>query len=726
LSRITRVLAASVAACAIGAAIADAQIQSAPAGANQRSGSPANILAGSWGTSLVATGTDALENSSFNITNYGLLNDGPNAPLGTARPQRTRTEPDINTYLVSDHNLGGPQAGFDYGRHYLFQGHENATDNAYVTRINLDVPRGDAHRITLLTPVNGANATNLTRVDGSVYDPFAKKMLFSQEGNATTTGGIFQVPVEYSPGFQDPATLQGSLGRGGTEGMRIDDKGNLLFAEDISGTAVSTDPANNNATPKEAHQPNSFVYKFVPTTPDDLTQGKLYALQVERLGTTPPTPITFGGHGGGASEAAPAACTGARSDVTTQGSAAFCDTWSQDVKDEYTPGNALVTKWVLIHDTVADGTAAFNINLAAKNAGATPFKRPETVAYLPGSDYQTFFFTPTGDTLGTAGDTPAGQTALASSGAYGSVMRVDLDDASNPLSNGHLTVAFVGDAVHNSFDNITFLDGDTALVAEDRGDALHQQLNALDSIWALDVSDGSMKRLLGLGRDPSSTADAALLGTPGFQNDGDNEPTGITVSDGAMGTGHLLGRNDPSLSTGRRSFFTQQHGDDNTFELDIPAVESHLGTTGATGPAGPAGPQGPAGGTGPTGAQGAAGAPGPAGAAGAAGPAGAQGPAGAAGPQGATGARGPAGRDATVTCRVQNPKAKTPKVTCSVRFATSARVGRAAGARLTRNGKVYAAGTVTRMRATRRLTRGTYVLSVSWRGRTTRRTVRLT
>jgi hypothetical protein len=713
LSRITRVLAATVAACTIGAAVADAQIQSGPAGANQRSGSPANVLADSWSTSLLANGTDALENSSFDITNYGLLNDGPGT--ATNRAQRTRTEPDINTYLVADHNLGGPQAGFDYGRHYLFQGHENATDNAYVTRINLDVPRGDAHRITLLTPVNGANATGLTRVDGSVYDPFAKVMLFAQEGNATTTGGIFQVPVEYAPGFQDPTTLQGSLGRGGTEGMRIDDKGNLLFAEDISGTSVSTDPTNNNAAPKEAHQPNSFIYKLVPTTPDDLTQGKLYALQVERLGTRS-TPITFGGHGGGASEAAPAACTGARTEVTSQGSAAFCDTWSQDVKDEYTPGNSLVTKWVLIHDTAVDGTAPFNINAAAKAAGATPFKRPETVAYLPGSDFQTFFFTPTGDTLGAVGDTPAGQSALASSGAFGAVMRVDLDDASNPLSNGHLSVAFVGDTVHNSFDNITFFDGDTAFVAEDRGDALHQQLNTLDSVWSLDVSDGSTRRLVGLGRDASSTADAALLGTPGFQNDGDNEPTGITVSDGAMGVGHLVGRNDPSLSAGRRAFFTQQHGDDNTFELNVPAVETHLGTTGATGATGA---------TGPAGAQGAAGAPGPAGAQGAAG---AAGPAGATGAQGQAGARGPAGpagRDATVTCRVQSPKARTPKVTCSVRFAKSARVGRAAGARLSRNGKVYAAGTVTRMVATRRVTRGTYVLSVSWRGRTTRRTVRL-
>jgi len=33
----------------------------------------------------------------------------------------------------------GPTVGFDYGRHFLIQGHENANDLAYATRINLDV-----------------------------------------------------------------------------------------------------------------------------------------------------------------------------------------------------------------------------------------------------------------------------------------------------------------------------------------------------------------------------------------------------------------------------------------------------------------------------------------------------------------------------------------------------------------------------------------------------------
>ena len=49
------------------------------------------------------------------ITSFGNLGDG------------SRTEPDENTYLILDYNPGGPTPGYDYGRHFLFQGHENLT-----------------------------------------------------------------------------------------------------------------------------------------------------------------------------------------------------------------------------------------------------------------------------------------------------------------------------------------------------------------------------------------------------------------------------------------------------------------------------------------------------------------------------------------------------------------------------------------------------------------------
>ena len=66
----------------------------------------------------------------------------------------------------------------------------------------------------------------------------------------------------------------------------------------------------------------------------------------------------------------------------------------------------------------------------------------------------------------------------------------------------------------------------------------------------------------------SATIDSALLGTPGFQNDGDNELTGIHVSDGDAGVDGLLGAKIPTpFAAGWRVFYTQQHGDNVTYEV---------------------------------------------------------------------------------------------------------------------------------------------------------------
>src|SRR5581483_6933585 len=113
-----------------------------------------------------------LENPSGPIVKFGLLADG------------TKTEPDENTYLEFERNPGGPTTGYDYARHSLYQGHENGAPNAYVTRINLDVP-DPAHRITLLTPVNPAtNTTGFGSIDGSTWDSFTRTLLFTQERSA--------------------------------------------------------------------------------------------------------------------------------------------------------------------------------------------------------------------------------------------------------------------------------------------------------------------------------------------------------------------------------------------------------------------------------------------------------------------------------------------------------------------------------------------------------------
>ena len=189
------------------------------------------------------------------------------------------TEPDENLYLKFSQNPGGPTPGFNYGRNFLYQGHENAGNLAYVTRINLDVT-DPAHRITLLTPVNPAtNLTGFNRIDGSTWNPFTKTLLFAQEDS--TLGGIIQITPNWPP---QVTTLYQFLGRAAYEGIHSDDKGVIYMEEDTAGPrpgGLATIDGVPNLPLNAAAQPNSFVYRYVPNNPERIEDGgKLQALQV--------------------------------------------------------------------------------------------------------------------------------------------------------------------------------------------------------------------------------------------------------------------------------------------------------------------------------------------------------------------------------------------------------------------------------------------------------------
>ncbi len=493
--------------------------------ANDRRDHPPNLLPPGFSLRLVAQGGDALENPSGLITNFGYLNDASKQPV-----EATKTEPDENTYLILNKNPGGPTAGFDYGRHFLFQGHEVGSDHAYVTRINLDVADPD-RRITLMTK---GGTTGFNFIDGSTFNPFTGTLLFTQENG--TTGGV----IEVSPDFDATKgaatllrTLYGIMGRAGFEGIHPDNNGNIYLVEDTGGTKVPTHPQDPNS-PVVAKNPNSFVYRLIPYNKADLTAGgKLQALQVSINNQ----PVVF---------------------VPVDATHPTGDVFSANQLKLHTTGISHPVKWITVHDTATNGFASFDANAAAKAAGATPFKRPENMAFLPGSNFRTFFFDPTGDTDSQSGSV----SALAARGAWGSIFRVDLQ---GDLDAGRISIFVLGDKVHNSFDNLTFASNNLLLAAEDRGDLLHDELNTLDSIWAYNVdhpaSDGV--RFVALGRDRASQADAAFAaaGTPGFQNDGDNEPTGLLFSDGKSLLGSAFPKPDGVL------FFTQQHGENNVYQV---------------------------------------------------------------------------------------------------------------------------------------------------------------
>ncbi len=471
--------------------------------ANKREGTPDTKIARGFKLKLLVSKEFALENPSGVITSFGELSTG------------VGTEPDQNTYVVFERNPGGPDPHYNYGHHFLFQGHENGADLAYVTRINLDV-KDQAHKITLLTPTGADGLTHFNFIDGSSYDQFTKTLLFTQENGAL--GGVVEVTSKWPTLVR---TLDGILGKAGYEGIHPDGHGNLLIIEDTGGTSVSIDPADPNGATKVAKQPNSFVYRFVPYNKRDLSWGgKLQALQVSIEGT----PVVF------------------------HPDDAFGDTHSDLQLKLHTPGSSYPVQWVTIHDTAVDGTDAFDANAAAKAAEATPFKRPENAKFLPGSDFQTFFFCPTGDTNADAGNV----ASLAARGSWGSIFRVDLN---SDRETGLISILVLGDADHASFDNLSFADSRTILATEDRGDTLHMQLNKLDSVWAFPIGGwGKPRRLVALGRDATSV-----------EKEEDNEPTGIHVSGGNTSPRFMPGTEADLFNV--RAFLTRQHGDNVVWEI---------------------------------------------------------------------------------------------------------------------------------------------------------------
>jgi hypothetical protein len=121
-------------------------------------------------------------------------------------------------------------------------------------------------------------------------------------------------------------------------------------------------------------------------------------------------------------------------------------------------------------------------------------------------------------------------------------------------------------------DNINFLSKNQLGSVEDAGDGLHASRNALDSGYSFDVTadysntQNQPVRWLAEGRDASATIDSA---TGGFGvNEGDNEITGLLVSNGDPSVEGILGAKNPNLGDSKwRWFYTQQHGDNTTWEV---------------------------------------------------------------------------------------------------------------------------------------------------------------
>jgi hypothetical protein len=445
------------------------------------------------------------------VTHYG-YNTLDGAPLTQTKNEARKTEPDKNVYLTFG------------GHHYLYQGHEGGP-RGYVTRIDLD-QADPAKRVTLISDTDTAGAAYPT-IDGITWDPFTRQLLLTAESSAPK-GGVFGVGLDANGDAVDggKATRFSALGSGGFEGIQNDADGNVWIVEDIGGAGASGGKV-----------PNSYVYRFVPTDRTDLTKGgTLQALQIKRADGTAVT----------------------ASQVQSNPSDSF-------ISQLHTYGTSFGTAWVPIHTGT---TEAFDATAAAKAASATPLKRPENGVFRPGTGFRDFYFTETGDT----------SASSTLPGAYGGVFRISQQSVS--ADTGRISIAAVGDKEHTGFDNIAFATADDLLVVEDAGDGLHTQRNALDSGYAFHLADRAEGegyaagrgrapqpvRFLAEGRDASATFDS--MSGPSY-NDGDNEITGIHVSDGDASVAGVLGAKvpQPTTSPAWRTFWTQQHGDNTTWEI---------------------------------------------------------------------------------------------------------------------------------------------------------------
>jgi hypothetical protein len=198
------VLGAAAGVAAVAAAVSAAspggpQFGAVPTANTKAAGfAPWNRLGAGLQDLVQAQGSTPLENPQGIVTHYGYENDVPSpddptlplmVPAPTTPTEAQKTEPDKNVYLVFKRGAHGADASYDYGSHFLFQGHENGATvsgkkQGYITRINLDADAD--HRVTLLATKDSTGAP-LATIDGDTWDPFAQRLLFTTENQSAPT-----------------------------------------------------------------------------------------------------------------------------------------------------------------------------------------------------------------------------------------------------------------------------------------------------------------------------------------------------------------------------------------------------------------------------------------------------------------------------------------------------------------------------------------------------------
>jgi hypothetical protein len=195
-----------VAAAANGAEANGVSLTNVPTANEKAEGyAPASRLSPELQGRVLAQGSTLVENPSALTSTYGCDNDVTTAggfpqmvPTKTnPNTEAQKTEPDKNTYLVLKTGLTGADASYNYGARFLFQGHEGGVGgNSYITRINMDADA--AHKVTLLA-TKDASGNAIKTIDGSTWEPFAERLLFTTESASNPTYAATPVTRRSSP-----------------------------------------------------------------------------------------------------------------------------------------------------------------------------------------------------------------------------------------------------------------------------------------------------------------------------------------------------------------------------------------------------------------------------------------------------------------------------------------------------------------------------------------------
>ena len=218
--------------------------------------------------------------------------------------------------------------------------------------------------------------------------------------------------------------LDGSFGKGGFEGVALDNQGNITLAEDAGGVSAQRVIKGDVTSPKVAKQPNSFIYRFEPYNKADLSVGgRLFALQVIMNGT----PLAF-------HAADPVGDT-------------FSDNQVRHPRRSNAP--SWPVSWVLLQTTPSPmaNHAVRRQPPSPRSKLATPFKRPENLKFLPGSNFETFSSSAR-PAIRTR--TPAINPHWRNRGSWGSIFRVNFPSGERDR-HGLARIAVLGDADHASF-----------------------------------------------------------------------------------------------------------------------------------------------------------------------------------------------------------------------------------------------------------------------------------